>query len=341
MSGGVDSSVAAALLLEQGFEVIGITMLLWGNDESAAEDARTVCERLGIKHYTADFKTEFKKMVMDYFAEEYRRGRTPNPCVVCNRFLKFDAMQKFAKSLGAEKLATGHYAKIEYDEKSGRYLLKGANAVQKDQTYVLYSLTQEQLKNTIMPLGSLADKAQTRQIAKELGFDVANKADSMEVCFIPDDDYRRFIEEHTGEKSPEGDFVDTNGKVLGRHSGIVNYTIGQRKGLGITFGKPMFVIKIDAEKNQVVLGEKGTEFSSELEADNINFIPFDHIDKPIDVLAKVRYSAKPSRATVFPLGEDLVRVKFDEPQRAVTPGQAVVFYDLTGGTLVGGGVIRN
>ncbi len=340
MSGGVDSSVAAALLLEQGYEVIGITMLLWSEENGAADDAKAVCEKLGIKHYIADFRAEFKKSVMDYFADEYMRGRTPNPCIVCNRFLKFDAMQKFAKQLGADKIATGHYAKIEYDKKSGRYLIKVADAGKKDQTYVLYSLTQSQLEATLMPLGEISDKAETRRIATELGFDIAGKADSMEICFIPDDDYRTFLENHTGKKCPEGDFVDINGNILGRHSGISNYTVGQRKGLGIAFGKPMFVTKIDAEKNQVVLGEKGTEFSKELFADKLNFIPFEKPDDKIEVLAKVRYGAKPSKATVFLQGEDLAKVVFDEPQRAVTPGQAVVFYDLDEEILVGGGIIR-
>ena len=341
MSGGVDSSVAAALLLKKGYEVIGITMLLWGDDQNAAEEAKVICERLGIKHYTADFKNEFKEMVMDYFAKEYHQGRTPNPCIVCNRFLKFDAMQRFAKTLGAEKIATGHYAKIEYDEDLRRYLLKGANAESKDQTYVLYSLTQDQLKNTLMPLGEVSDKSETRKIAENLGFNNAQKKDSMEICFIPDNDYRKFLEEHTGIICPEGDFVDTEGNVLGRHKGISNYTIGQRKGLGITFGKPMFVTKIDAQKNQVVLGEKGTEFSESLRADNLNFIPFDHLTEPMEVLAKVRYSAKPAKATVSPDGDDLVKVEFETPQRAVTPGQAVVFYDLTGDMVIGGGTILN
>jgi tRNA-specific 2-thiouridylase len=288
-----------------------------------------------------DFRAEFKKAVMDYFAKEYQNGRTPNPCVMCNRFLKFDAMQRFAESLGAEKIATGHYAKIEYNEDLKRYVLKGADAAQKDQTYVLYSLTQNQLSKTIMPLGNLQDKAETRRIAEQLGFDVANKADSMEICFIPDGDYKKFIEEYTGIKCESGDFVDISGKVLGRHSGIINYTVGQRKGLGVTFGKPMFVTRIDAEKNQVVLGEKGTEFSSELIADTLNFIPFEELAGPIPVLAKVRYSAKPAPATIVPEGSALVRVIFESPQRAVTPGQAVVFYDLCGDMVIGGGTIRN
>ena len=305
------------------------------------EFAEAVCEKLGIKHYIADFRAEFKKSVMDYFADEYMHGRTPNPCIVCNRFLKFDAMQKFAKQLGADKIATGHYAKTEYDEKTGRYLIKVAEAGKKDQTYVLYSLTQKQLEATLMPLGEIEDKAETRKIAAELGFDIAEKAESMEICFIPDDDYRTFLANHTGKKCPEGDFVDRDGNVLGRHSGISNYTVGQRKGLGIAFGKPMFVTKIDAEKNQVVLGEKGTEFSKELFADSLNFIPFEKPDNKIEVLAKVRYGAKPSKATVFLQDEDLAKVVFEEPQRAVTPGQAVVFYDLKEEILIGGGIIRS
>lgn len=340
MSGGVDSSVAAALLQREGYEVIGITMLLCENDGSAARDAKAVCDKLGIKHYTADFKAEFKSNVIDYFVSEYQSGRTPNPCIVCNRFLKFDAMQEFAESLGATKIATGHYARIEYDKKTGRYLLKGAAASKKDQTYALYSLTQKQLSKTLMPLGGVENKDETRAIAEKLGFDTANKADSMEICFVPDDDYVSYIEKLTGKKCPEGDFVDSEGNVLGRHGGIINYTIGQRKGLGVTFGKPMFVTRIDAEKNQVVLGEKGTEFSSELYADKLNFIPFDKLSEPIKVLAKVRYSAKPGKATVSPAGEDLARVVFEEPQRAVTPGQAVVFYDAQNPeTVVGGGII--
>ncbi len=341
MSGGVDSSVAAALLIEKGFDVIGVTMLLWGDDDKDAKDAKMVCDALGIKHYTVDFKAQFKSMVMDYFAKEYSRGRTPNPCIVCNSLLKFDAMQAYAKELGADKIATGHYAKIEYNESLDRYILRGAAASEKDQTYVLYSLTQEQLKNTLMPLGELKDKAETRRIAQRLGLAVADRADSMEVCFIPDGNYRDFIESHSGKKCPPGDFVDASGTVLGRHSGIINYTIGQRKGLGIAFGKPMFVTKIDAEKNQVVLGEKGSEFSYELTADNLNFIPFDTLNEPIKVLAKVRYAAKAAEATVFPEGKDLVRVKFEAPQRAITPGQSVVFYDLDGDAVIGGGVIQS
>ncbi len=339
MSGGVDSSVAAALLLHQGYRVIGITMLLGENDEKNVQDAKQVCDKLGIEHYTVDFREEFEKCVIDYFVDEYQNGRTPNPCIVCNRFLKFDAMQSYAKSLGADKIATGHYARIEYNEVSGRYFLRQANSNEKDQTYALYSLTQDQLSKTLMPLGELQNKAETRKIAEELGFDTANKSDSMEICFIPDKDYASFIELRSGKKGEPGDFVDMEGNVLGRHSGIINYTIGQRKGLGVTFGKPMFVTKIDAGKNQVVLGEKGTEFSTELTANKLNFMPFDTLNKEIEVLAKVRYSAKPAKARVVPVGDDKVDVIFDLPQRAVTPGQAVVFYNAEDMSVVGGGII--
>ncbi len=339
MSGGVDSSVAAALLMRQGYEVLGITMILWENDETNADDARHVCDRLGIKHYTVDFREQFKKDVIDYFVAEYQNGRTPNPCIMCNRFLKFDAMQSFAQSLGADKIATGHYAKIEYDESTGRYSLKQAKSCEKDQTYALYSLTQKQLSKTLMPLGVVESKAETRKLAAELGFDTASKSDSMEICFIPDKDYARFIRNYSGKKCETGDFVDAEGNILGRHNGIINYTIGQRKGLGIAFGKPMFVTKIDAATNSVVLGEKGTEFSEELTATKLNFMPFDRLEDKIKVLAKVRYSAKPAAALVIPVSEDEVRVVFDTPQRAVTPGQAVVFYSKENMSVIGGGII--
>ncbi len=344
MSGGVDSSVAAALLIKQGYEVTGLTMRLWDNDGEegclAAEDAKKVCDKLGIKHYVADFRESFRQNVIEYFVNEYQNGRTPNPCIVCNKFLKFDEMLKFAEKLGADYIATGHYAKIEYDTASGRYLLKNADSAEKDQTYVLYSLTQKQLSKTLMPLGELESKAETRKIAEELGLLTAKKADSMEICFIPDKDYASFIERHTGKSAEEGCFVDAQGNVLGRHKGIIHYTIGQRKGLGVTFGKPMFVTGINSKTNEVVLGEKGTEFSGSLIADNLNFISIEELSKPIEVLAKVRYSAKPAKATVVPVSQTSARVEFEMPQRAVTPGQAVVFYEMCGNGVIGGGIIR-
>ncbi len=352
MSGGVDSSVAAALLKEQGYEVIGLTMRLWDGEEvggsflgstccsaAAVEDAKYVCYKLGIEHYVMDFRREFEDSVVNYFVDEYKSGRTPNPCIACNRFLKFDAMLKRAELLGAKYVATGHYAKIERDEETGRFLLKRARSTAKDQTYALYSLTQEQLSRTLMPLGMLETKQETRAIAQRLGLITAEKPDSMEICFVPDKDYASFIERRTGEEEKSGNFVDTDGNVLGRHRGIIHYTVGQRKGLGMTFGKPMFVLKIDAEKNEIVLGEKGKEFSHGLLAGDLNYIPFDRLKKPMRVMAKVRYSAKEAEALVVPLADGRVRVVFDVPQRAITPGQAVVFYEKDGDCVIGGGVI--
>ncbi len=338
MSGGVDSSVAAAVLKEQGHQVIGVTMELWESGSGDVSDAKRVAEYLGIEHHTVDFRKEFSEMVVDYFAREYLAGRTPNPCIACNRYLKFEAMRKYALSIGADKMATGHYARISYDEKTGRYALRRGMADAKDQTYVLYSLTQEQLAMTVMPLGEFADKDAVREKAVELGIPTAQKKDSMEICFVPDQDYAGFIQKRIGSLPPAGDFVDTEGNVLGKHRGIVHYTVGQRKGLGIAFGKPMFVLKIDPVKNQVVLGESGTEFSKTLLATDSNFIPFEQLTEPMEVLAKVRYSAKAAPATITPEGE-LVRVEFQEPQRAVTPGQAVVFYGEEGDLVIGGATI--
>ncbi len=352
MSGGVDSSVAAALLKEKGYEVIGLTMQLWNGEEtdgsisegtccshSAAEDAKFVCDRLGIDHYVMDFRKDFKEYVIDYFVNEYKSGRTPNPCIACNKFLKFDAMLKRAELLGADFIATGHYARIEYDNLSDRYLLKKATASVKDQTYALYSLTQNQLAKTLMPLGGLSDKNETRAIAQSLGLITAKKPDSMEICFVPDKDYASFIKRNSPDFPGEGNFVDREGNILGKHKGIVHYTIGQRKGLGITFGKPMFVVKIDAGTNEVVLAEKGNEFSPALTCTRLNFIPFEAPEKPIRVNAKVRYSAKEAPATLTVSG-DKAAVVFDTPQRAVTPGQAVVFYEIDGDNVIGGGIIE-
>lgn len=351
MSGGVDSSVAAAVLKEQGYDVVGVTMRLWDGEEtedgfsestccslSAVEDARRVAFHLGIDYYVMDFRKEFSEFVIDYFADEYLSGRTPNPCIACNRFLKFDAMRKKAEILGAHKVATGHYARITYDPALNRYLLRRAAAAAKDQTYALYSLTQEQLSHTLMPLGEFPSKEAVRKKAEELGLPTADKPDSMEICFVPDRDYAAFIRRRVGSLPPEGDFVDLEGNVLGRHKGIVHYTVGQRKGLGLTFGKPMFVVRIDAAKNQVVLGESGSEFSDSLLAIDWNFIPFDAIQEPVRAAVKVRYSAKPALGEITREGKYL-RVRFDRPQRAVTPGQAVVFYEPEGDLVLGGATI--
>ncbi len=352
MSGGVDSSVAAALLLEMGYDVIGVTMRLWDGEEvdgsfregtccsfSAVEDARFVAYKLGIEHHVLDFRREFESYVVDYFVDEYERGRTPNPCIACNKHLKFDHLLKKAELLGAKYIATGHYARVSFNEKTGRYELRRSANTKKDQTYALYSLTQAQLAHIIMPLGNLPDKAKTREIAEKYGLCTAKKPDSQEICFVPDNDYVGFIERRTGLEYPTGDFVDTKGNVLGTHRGIIRYTIGQRKGLGITFGKPMFVIKIDSETGRIVLGEKGTEFSANLIATKLNLISVPKIEDGMRVFAKVRYSAQPAEAEIYMINEDEAEVVFASPQRAVTPGQAVVFYDGEG-TVVGGGIIK-
>lgn len=347
MSGGVDSSVAAALLKEQGYHVIGVTMRLWTYSdscdinhegccaESAVEDARRVCDKLGIDFYVMNFKDMFRDKVVDYFIDEYKRGRTPNPCIACNKYLKFDAMLKKARAMGIDYVATGHYAKIERGA-DGKYILRASEAAKKDQSYVLYNFTQEQLAHTLMPLGGY-NKDWVRKKAEELGLGVAHKKDSQEICFVEDDDYAKFIIDYSDYKPREGDILDTNSNVIGRHRGLIYYTIGQRKGIG-AYGRPMFVMKIDAENNTIILGEKGMEFSKELVADDVNFISGVKPDREISVSAKVRYQAKCAKATLYPMEGDRVRLVFDEPQRAVTPGQAVVFYD--GDIVLGGGTVE-
>ena len=337
MSGGVDSSVAAAVLLEKGYDVIGVTMKLWsGSFEaevtgeggccslSAVEDARKVANHLGIPFYIMDFREIFEKKVVDYFTEEYKMGRTPNPCIACNKHVKFDALLKKALAMEIDYVATGHYAKVEYDENIGRYLIKKSTAGKKDQTYALYNLTQNQLKHILMPLGDYS-KDETRKIAEKIGLNVAAKPDSQEICFIPENNYARFIEERTGHKSKQGYFLNTEGEIIGKHKGIINYTIGQRKGLGIAFGRPMYVVSIDVDSGNIVLGEAGEQFSDSLIASNPNFILFEKLEKPINVTAKIRYSAKEAQAVIKPIEENKVLVNFKEPQKAITPGQAVVF----------------
>jgi len=348
MSGGVDSSVAAAVLLEQGYEVFGVTMQIWPDNSTAAreegccslyavDDARRVADKLGIPYYVMNFKEVFQKKVIDYFTSEYLAGRTPNPCIACNRYVKFDSLLRKARAMGMDYIATGHYAIIEFDDERKRFLLKKSASQAKDQTYVLYNLTQEQLSRTLMPIGRFT-KDQVREKAKELGLNVANKPDSQEICFVEDNDYSRFIAENTDSEIKPGEFVDTHGNVLGRHNGIINYTVGQRKGLGIALGKPMYVTRIDAENNRVVLGEEKEVFSRSLTATDLNFISIEKLDGEMRVKAKIRYSAKEADATIRPEEGGKVSVYFDEPQRAITPGQAVVFYD--GDIVVGGGTIE-
>ena len=344
LSGGVDSSVAALLLKEQGWEVVGITMQTWDPEETeglphgqaALEDARCVADYLNIPHYVMDFHKEFKRYVVDYFTGEYLRGRTPNPCVVCNRRVKWEALLEKSAGLGVSMVATGHYARI-CRLSNGRLAVKQAAFQAKDQTYALYNLTQGQLSRTLMPLGEM-EKEEIRRIARQAGIPVAQKPDSQEICFIPDKDYAGFIRRYTGASVPEGDFVDQEGRVLGRHRGIIHYTVGQRKGLDLAMGHPVFVTAIRPETNQVVIGNGEDVFTKSLQCSNLNWMAIDGLHgEAVRVNAKIRYAHKGAACTIREIGEDLVECEFDEPVRAVTPGQAVVFYD--GGCVAGGGII--
>lgn len=362
MSGGVDSSMAAALLQEEGYDVIGVTMQIWkaaGPEVeggccsiSAIDDARRVAFQLGIPHYVLNFRSYFEETVVNYFTESYLTGYTPNPCLACNRYVKFGELLRKARGLGAEYIATGHYAQVLRDPDSGRFLLsKGADET-KDQTYALYMLTQEQLAHTLFPLGEYS-KDHIRHMARERGLvGVADKPDSQEICFVPDNDYASFVQERVGQKTIPGNFVDQEGRVLGQHRGLIHYTIGQRKGLGVTFGKPMFVIGLNPERNEVVLGEDPEVYTKTLWATDLNLISISELTEPLQVEGKIRYKAQPAPAIVYPPEEErgiglppidaaemrsLVKVVFDSPQRAVTPGQAIVFYQ--GDIVVGGGKI--
>lgn len=346
MSGGVDSSVAAYLLKKQGYDVIGVIMQVWQEDKefeekeggccslSSVGDARRVADKLDIPFYVMNFKDLFKENVIDYFIDEYMEGRTPNPCIACNKFIKFDAFLNKARALGAEYVATGHYASII--KENNRYLLKKSADDKKDQTYALYNLTQFQLSHTLMPCGEYP-KERIREIAKEIGLLVHDKKDSEEICFIPDNNHGKYIEKQFPGKIKEGNFVDRNGNILGRHKGIVYYTIGQRKGLGIAFGRPVFVTDINPYLNEVVLGSEEDIFKTELIAKDLNFMPFDSLKNEMKVTCKIRYSAKPSNATIIPIEDGKVRVIFNEKQRAITKGQSVVFYDDE--IVIGGGII--
>ena len=350
MSGGVDSSVAAMLLREQGYDVMGVTLKLFSDEDileaqkegktccalSDVEDARSVAYRLGFEHLVFNFKDNFREHVMKQFADSYLCGRTPNPCIECNRHVKFDKMLRRAMELDYDYIATGHYAVNEYDEKSGRYLLKRPKDRSKDQTYVLYSLTQEQLSHTLFPLGTL-EKTQVRELAEKAGLVNSNKPDSQDICFVPDGDYAGFIKRFTGADVPHGNFVDTEGKVLGEHKGIINYTIGQRKHLGISLGRPAYVVKKDVASNTVTVGDEADLYTKSLVADDFNLISVPELTAPMRVTAKTRYSQTEQPAVVSYLGDGKYLVEFDEPQRAVTSGQAVVIYD--GDVVVGGGTI--
>lgn len=341
MSGGVDSSVAAYLLKEQGYDVVGVTMQLWEGEDvegnccglTAAEDARAVAVKIGIPHYVFNFKRVFKDKVIDYFIKEYLAGATPNPCIACNRYVKWEALFHRAMEIGADYIATGHYSNIVRHPVTGRYTLKAAD--NKDQSYALYNLTQGQLSHTLMPDGEYP-KSEIRAIAEKIGLRVANKPDSQDICFVPDGDYGAFIKENTNAEIPEGDFVDCKGNILGRHKGITNYTIGQRKGLGIALGVPAYVTSIDRENNKVVIGSNEDLFKTHVLVKDYNPMGFGEITGEMRCYGKLRYNQKKSPCVIRPKGEYIEAV-FDEPQRAVTPGQAAVFYDDE--YVAGGGVI--
>lgn len=349
MSGGVDSSVAAYLLKEQGYDVIGVTMQIWEDEEqqrteenggccglSAVDDARRVADRLEIPYYVMNFKQEFQEKVVDYFVEEYLAGRTPNPCIACNRYVKWESLLKRSMEIGADYIATGHYARIA-KLPNGRFAIRNSVTARKDQTYALYNLTQFQLAHTLMPIGEY-EKDQVRRIAQEAGLPVAAKPDSQDICFVPDGDYAAFLKKKAGERMPgEGDFVTRDGTVLGKHKGITHYTIGQRKGLGLSMGEPVFVSELRPKTNQVVVGEEPQVFKKELLCDHLNFMGMEDLKEPRRVWAKVRYAHKGQWCRIERQGRDLIRAEFEEPVRAITPGQAVVFYE--GEYVLGGGII--
>ena len=349
MSGGVDSSVAALLMKQKGYDCIGITMRLFDNDDIGkcsertccsaedTEDARQVAERVGIPYYVYNFTGRFRENVIERFVDAYEHGRTPNPCIDCNRYMKFGALFEKAKDLSCGTVVTGHYARIGYDETRGRYLLRKGQDPEKDQSYVLYQMTQEQLAHVQFPLGEMT-KEETRALAAEAGLENASKHESQDICFVPDGKYADFIEHFRGQVYPPGDFMDREGNVLGQHKGVIRYTIGQRKGLGIALQKPAYVCGIDPVQNTVTLGSSEDLFTTELTAAEVNLIAVDRIDTPMEVTARVRYHQKEQPATVIQIAKDRIRLTFHEAQRAITPGQAVVMYQ--GDVVIGGGVIE-
>lgn len=344
MSGGVDSSVAAAILKEQGHDVIGITMQIWPSKKSfggccsleAVNDARKVADKLGIPHYLLNFRDVFKRDVVDNFIEEYKQGRTPNPCIRCNQFIKFDYLHQKAKELGAEFVATGHYARIV----PGFKLLKGIDK-RKDQAYVLYMMNQESLAHTLYPLGEMT-KEEVRKLAKKYDLPVAEKEESQEICFVEDDDYGRFIKENCPEAVKPGPIMDKAGNIIGQHDGIAFYTLGQRKGIGSHKSLPKYVVALDRKKNAVIIGDQEDTFGKELTANNVSFISGKAPDKPLEIKAKIRYNSPEEEAVLYPQekkeDKEKAKVVFKKLQRAITPGQSVVFY--MGEEVLGGGIIR-
>ncbi len=329
MSGGVDSSVSALLLKKEGYEVVGITMELFAGSSCCNSntylDAKNVCNQIGIPHFIFDFKDEFKKYVINDFISCYANCKTPNPCIECNRYMKFGLMFEKAKEIGCNYIATGHYAKTEYSKKYNRWVLKKSNAGKKDQSYVLWNIPKEFLGHIIFPLSDFENKDEIRKIAREENLKTANKPDSEDICFIPDGNYKRFLENNSNIKPKEGNIVNREGKILGKHNGLYNYTIGQRKGLGISNPCPLFVLGFNSQKNEVIVGEEKELYQKEILVTDINLLLVDKIDDWMEVQVKTRYSSKLSKAKIKQENK-LIKVVFDEPQRAITPGQSAVFY---------------
>ena len=340
MSGGVDSSVSALLLKEKGYEVIGTTLELYAGSSccniNTYLDAKNVCKQIGIPHFTYDYKEEFKKYVINDFIDCYANCKTPNPCIECNKYMKFGLMWEKAKELSCEFIATGHYAKTEYSEKYGRWVLKKSQNEKKDQSYVLWNMPKELVEHVLFPLSDFQSKDEIRKIAKEHNLKVANKPDSEDICFVPDGNYKKFLENNSDIKPQEGNIVNSKGEILGKHTGLYNYTIGQRKGLGISHPTPLFVLGFNKEKNEVIVGEESELYKKEILVNEINLLLVDEILEPIEVEVKTRYSSKSAKAKIVQEGEK-IKVIFDEPQRAITPGQSAVFY--IGDIVLGGGKI--
>lgn len=340
MSGGVDSSVSALLLKEKGYEVIGATMELFAGSSccniSTYLDAKNVCNQIGIQHFTINYQNEFKKYVIDDFIECYKNCKTPNPCIECNKYMKFGLMWEKARELGCNYIATGHYAKTEYSEKYGRWVLKKSNAGGKDQSYVLWNMPKELIEHIVFPLADFESKDEIRKIATENNLKVANKPDSEDICFVPDGNYKKFLENNSDIKPKEGNIVNSKGEVLGIHTGLYNYTIGQRKGLGISYKAPLFVLGFNKARNEVIVGEEKELYKKEVMVKDINLLLFEKIESEIEVDVKTRYSTKVAKAKIMQEGE-YIKINFDVPQRAITPGQSAVFY--IGDIVVGGGKI--